>query len=70
MDEVVSHDDVIAVVRLNRNDQEDNAARGNTVELIAPGVDVLSTTSGGGYGTSTGTSFAAPCAAGCAALGA
>jgi thermitase len=67
-DEVVSHPDVIAVVRSDRNDQEDNAARGPEVELIAPGVDVFSTESGNGYGTSTGTSFAAPCAAGCAAL--
>ncbi|MFD7135087.1 S8 family serine peptidase [Streptomyces sp. NPDC059894] len=67
-DEVVSHPDVIAVVRSTNKDREDNAARGPDVELIAPGVNVLSTTSGGGYGTSTGTSFAAPCAAGCAAL--
>ncbi|MDR4484418.1 MAG: DUF6623 family protein [Nitrospirales bacterium] len=67
-DEVVSHEDVIAVVRSNRNDLEDNAARGETVELIAPGVNVFSTTSGNGYGASTGTSFAAPCVAGCAAL--
>ncbi|MFJ8111877.1 S8 family serine peptidase [Streptomyces sp. NPDC096132] len=67
-DEVVSHPDVIAVVRSTRKDREDNAARGPEVELIAPGVDVLSTTSGGGYGFNTGTSFAAPCAAGCAAL--
>lgn len=67
-DEVVSHPDVIAVVRSDRNDLEDNAARGPEVELIAPGVDVVSTESGNGYGDSTGTSFAAPCAAGCAAL--
>jgi thermitase len=67
-DEVVSHPDVIAVVRSTNEDLEDHAARGPEVELIAPGVNVLSTTSGGGYGTSTGTSFAAPCAAGCAAL--
>ncbi|MFJ7071835.1 S8 family serine peptidase [Streptomyces sp. NPDC098781] len=67
-DEVVSHADVIAVVRSTNKDREDHAARGPEVELIAPGVDVLSTTSGGGYGISTGTSFAAPCAAGCAAL--
>ncbi|MDQ1051842.1 S8 family serine peptidase [Streptomyces sp. V4I2] len=67
-DEVVSHPDVIAVVRSNNQDREDNAARGSEVELIAPGVKVFSTKSGGGYGTSTGTSFAAPCAAGCAAL--
>ncbi|NYV73700.1 S8 family serine peptidase [Streptomyces sp. UH6] len=67
-DEIVSHPDVIAVVRSTNQDREDHAARGPEVELIAPGVNVLSTTSGGGYGTSTGTSFAAPCAAGCAAL--
>jgi thermitase len=68
LDEVVSHADVIAVVRSNRRDREDNGARGPEVELIAPGVDVVSTTGNGGYGPSTGTSFAAPCAAGCAAL--
>ncbi|HWM06369.1 MAG TPA: S8 family serine peptidase [Actinophytocola sp.] len=67
-DEVVSHADVIAVVRSTRNDKEHNAARGPEVELIAPGVDVVSTTGDGGYGSSTGTSFAAPAAAGCAAL--
>jgi subtilisin family serine protease len=67
-DEVVSHADVIAVVRSTRMDLEDNAARGAAVELIAPGVDVFSTTGAGGYGTGTGTSYAAPCAAGCAAL--
>ncbi len=67
-DEVVSHKDVIAVVRSNRNDLEDNAAKGSEVELIAPGVEVVSTT-GNGYGPLSGTSFAAPCAAGCAALG-
>ena len=68
LDEVVSHADVIAVVRSDHNDLENNAARGPEVELIAPGVNVYSTKSGGLYGTSTGTSFAAPCAAGCAAL--
>lgn len=68
LDEVVSHPDVIAVVRSTRNDLEDNAARGPEVDLIAPGVAVVSTESGDGYGDSTGTSFAAPCAAGCAAL--
>jgi subtilisin family serine protease len=67
LDEVVSHADVIAVVRSTRMDVEDNAARGAEVELIAPGVDVVSTTTRG-YGANTGTSFAAPCAAGCAAL--
>jgi len=68
LDEVVSHPDVIAVVRSTKADREDNAARGPAVDLIAPGVDVFSTTGNGSYGSSTGTSFAAPCAAGCAAL--
>ncbi len=67
-DEVVSHADVIAVVRSARDDTEDGAASGPEVELTAPGVDVVSTFSGDNYGDWTGTSFAAPCAAGCAAL--
>ena len=67
-DEVVSHPDVIAVVRSTKEDLEDNAARGPEVELIAPGVSVFSTTGDDAYEFSTGTSFAAPCAAGCAAL--
>ncbi len=67
-DQVVSHPDVIAVVRSTHDDLEHDAARGAAVELIAPGVDVLSTGGDGGYHLSTGTSFAAPCAAGCAAL--
>jgi hypothetical protein len=68
LDQVVSQADVIAVVRSDHNDQEDNAAQGTTAELIAPGVNVYSTNSGNGYGTSTGTSYAAPCAASCATL--
>jgi hypothetical protein len=67
-DEVVSHADVIAVVRSTRRDLEDNAARGPEVELIAPGVEVVSTLGNGGYGPGNGTSYAAPAAAGCAAL--
>jgi hypothetical protein len=68
LDEVVSHEDVIAVVRSDHNDQEDNTARGDTVELIAPGVNVYSTEVNDNYGTSTGTSFAAPITASCATL--
>ncbi|MFF0991398.1 S8 family peptidase [Kocuria nitroreducens] len=68
LDQVVSHPDVIAVVRSTHDDLEDHAARGPEVELIAPGVNVLSTGGDGGYRPATGTSYAAPCAAGCAAL--
>ena len=67
-DEVVSHPDVIAVGRSNKRDQEDNSARGAKLEYLAPGVDVYSATSGNTYRHGTGTSYAAPCAAGVAAL--
>ena len=33
---------------------------GSWIDLVAPGVNILSTTSGGNYGTKTGTSMAAP----------
>ena len=68
LDQIVSHPNVIAVGRSRRNDREDNSARGPQLDFLAPGVDVVSTTSGGGTGTSTGTSFAAPLAAGVGAL--
>ena len=41
---------------------------GDVVDLSAPGVQILTTTSGGGYGYGTGTSFSAPVVAGVAAL--
>ena len=67
-DQVCSHPTTIAVGRSTRNDKENGSAFGPELDFLAPGVDVFSTTSGGGFGTSTGTSFAAPCAAGVAAL--
>lgn len=67
-DEVVSHPDVIAVGRSTNRDQEDNSARGAKLEYLAPGVNVYGATSGNSYQHWTGTSFAAPCAAGVAAL--
>jgi subtilisin len=44
------------------------SARGPDVEVCAPGVNVLSTMPGGGYGTMSGTSMACPHASGTAAV--
>ncbi|MGZ8361873.1 MAG: S8 family serine peptidase, partial [Allosphingosinicella sp.] len=68
LDQVVSHPEVIAVGRSRRTDLEDHSARGAQLDLLAPGVGVVSTASGGGTRTDTGTSFAAPLAAGVGAL--
>jgi subtilisin family serine protease len=68
LDEVVSHPNVIAVGRSTRNDTEGNTARGEELDFLAPGVSVVSTASGGGTRTATGTSYAAPLAAGVGAL--
>ena len=37
-------------------------------DLVAPGVDIMTTVPGGGYGEATGTSFATPFVTGAAAL--
>ena len=42
--------------------------RGYNIDLAAPGVSIMTTTRGGGYGWATGTSFSAPIVAGVAAL--
>lgn len=68
LDQVVSHPSVIAVGRSRNNDREDNSARGAQLDFLAPGVNVVSTASGGGTRVDTGTSFAAPLAAGVGAL--
>ncbi len=41
---------------------------GNNIDLAAPGVNVVTTASGGGYASGSGTSFSAPIVAGVAAL--
>ena len=67
-DEVCSHPDVIGVGRSNRNDVADGSAFGPKLEFLAPGAEVYSTTSGSRYDFGTGTSYAAPLAAGVGAL--
>lgn len=67
-DLVCSHQDVIAVGRSNRNDVADGSAFGPKLEFLAPGADVYGTRSGSAHGFGTGTSYAAPLAAGVAAL--
>ncbi len=62
------YDEVIAVAATNQRDETTQwSAEGSQVELAAPGYDVLSTRIGG-YGRSSGTSFAAPHVSGTAAL--
>jgi thermitase len=68
LDEVCAYPNTIAVARSTRDDLEDNAGFGPELDFLATGVDVRSTVSGGGYGNATGTSFAAPTAAGVGAL--
>lgn len=67
-DEVCSHREVSAVGRSRDDDEDDGSGFGQKLEFLAPGVWVYIPTSGGGYRATKGTSFAAPCAAGVAAL--
>jgi thermitase len=67
-DEVCSHPDVIGVGRSDRRDRADGSAFGPELDFLAPGVNVYSTTWRSRYEVSTGTSFAAPLAAGVGAL--
>jgi subtilisin family serine protease len=67
-DEICSHQHVTAVGRSRKTDQDDGSGFGPQLEFLAPGVDVRIPASGGGYQTTTGTSFAGPCATGVGAL--
>jgi thermitase len=70
-DEVCCCPAVIAVGRSNWFDTADGSAYGPELAFLAPGAWVYSTTAsatGQRYGRATGTSYAAPCAAGIAAL--
>ena len=71
-DEVVSHDNVVAVVSSDGNDQKSIGPSGAQVELTAPGQGIYTTMNHldvpDPYGYFNGTSYAAPVAAACAAL--
>ncbi len=61
---------VVCVTATGRTDQLASFANTGptTVDLAAPGVDILSTAPGGGYTSDSGTSFSAPMVTGAAAL--
>lgn len=72
-DEVISHANVIAVVKSDNRDLKSGGsvgkgAYGKAIELTAPGRDVWLPDANGGYSTADGTSMATPCAAAGAAL--
>ncbi|MFZ1689230.1 MAG: S8 family serine peptidase, partial [Flavobacteriales bacterium] len=64
-----SSDFMVSVTATNDADQRTFSGYGlTTVDLGAPGEDVFTTTMGGGYGSTSGTSFASPLTAGVIAL--
>ena len=61
--------DVISVGASDRNDGLAGFSNyGSSVDLLAPGVEMISTAPGGGYSALNGTSFSAPLVSGVAAL--
>jgi subtilisin family serine protease len=61
--------ETIGVGATNENDQLAGFSNwGNTIDLVAPGVNILSTSIGGGYSWVNGTSFSTPMVAAGAAL--
>ena len=64
-----AYDSVIAVTATDEFDLPGfHAPRGAALELAAPGVDIFSTVAGGNYSSLSGTSQAAACVSGTAAL--
>jgi thermitase len=61
--------EVVAVAATDNSDARADFSNANAdVEIAAPGVDILSTSLGGGYATSSGTSMATPHVSGVAAI--
>ncbi len=64
-----SNSNVISVGAIGQNNLRANFSNyGNRLDVVAPGVDIYSTTLNNGYGTNSGTSFAAPQISAIAAL--
>ncbi len=64
-----TNNDFLVVGAINENGNiADFSGRGKELDIVAPGVNILSTNASGGYSFKDGTSFAAPYAAGLAAL--
>lgn len=64
-----NHPDVIVVGASDQNDQKAGfSAFGPGVHVFAPGVNILSTTMGGGFGNASGTSMATPVTNGAIAM--
>lgn len=68
-DQVCSHPDVIGIGRSTNRDRQDGSGYGPGLDMLAPGVNVpIPVNPPRDFDYVTGTSFAAPCAAGVAAL--
>jgi subtilisin family serine protease len=64
-----SHPDVIAVGAINQSNQRAGLSNyGTNLDVVAPGISILSTTLNNNYNSQNGTSFAAPQVSGIAAL--
>ena len=64
-----AYGNVVAVAASDKNNRRVNdSSTGDWVDVVAPGMNVLSTNLSGGYGRDTGTSYASPFVAGVAGL--